>query len=244
MSTEWKLVWADEFDKPGLADPQKWNYEEGFVRNNELQFYTVARPENARIEDEGLIIEARREPWQGADYTSASLNTCGKADWLYGRFEMRAKLPRARGSWPAFWMLGSNYPKDGWPRCGEIDVMEHVGHEPGAVYGHLHFGATKETYEKHGAKIVLPDVFSDFHVYAVEWQPDRIDFCVDGNPYHSLSRSEAKHGFWPFDRPHFLLINLAIGGIWGGEQGVNETAFPQRYVIDYVRVYQNQGAVK
>ncbi len=142
MNSKWKLVWSDEFNYSGLPDPEKWNYEVGYLRNQELQCYTANRLENARVEDNRLIIEARREEWQGFQYTSASLHTLGKHGWLYGRFEVRAKLPPARGTWPAIWTLGTNIDTIDWPGCGEIDIMEYVGFEPGAkgIYGNVHYG--------------------------------------------------------------------------------------------------------
>src|SRR5262249_413360 len=157
----------------------KWNYEIGYVRNNEAQFYT-SDPQNVRVEDGALIIEARRERRSGYAYTSASVNTRGRMNFLYGRFEVRAKLPSARGTWPAIWLLGPNIDEVGWPQCGEIDIMEHLGHEPGRIYGTVHTPAYNHVlHTEKGSSIHVPAPWLDFHVYALEWSEDRIDFFVD-----------------------------------------------------------------
>ena len=255
---DWKLVWSDEFDKPGLPDPAKWGYETGFVRNNESQFYTSNRKENARVENGLLIIEARREKFpnpdmkQGggvkshemADYTSASLTTEGKAAWTYGRVEVKAKVPGGRGTWPAIWMLGSNRLKAGWPACGELDIMEFVGYEPGIIHANVHtakYNHTKGTGR--GDKIRIADADTVFHVYAMEWFNDRLDFFVDGQKYFTCKNDNGGNESWPFDKPEYLILNLAIGGAWGGRNGIDDAIFPARYEIDYVRVYQSATKV-
>lgn len=254
MSTAkpWKLVWADEFDYQGLPDPAKWKYEEGFVRNGEAQYYTKERLENARVEDGMLVIEGRREKFRNprydpaktgssankefAEYTAASLTTHGKAQWLYGRIEVRAKIPRGKGVWPAVWMLGGNIGAVGWPRCGEIDVMEYVGHTPDAIHATVHY-SKDGSHAQLGDKLTVPNPFDAFHVYAVEWFPDRLDFYVDEQKYLTFPSVTAdENGDNPFTKPHFLLINLALGGSWGKE--IDDSIFPQKYLIDYVRVYQ------
>jgi beta-glucanase (GH16 family) len=258
----WKLVWADEFDKPGLPDPAKWDYETGFIRNNEQQYYTRERRENARVEDGLLVIEARKEQWKNAaydpnakaagrgrrsrafaEYTSASLITRGKASWTYGRIEVRAKLPAGRGTWPAIWMLGTNVRQVGWPTCGEIDIMEFVGYEPGVIHANVH---TKKYNHAIGTgkgdKMTIPDASEAFHVYAVEWEPDRMDFFVDGKKYFTFRNEGAGADAWPFDQDQYLILNLAIGGSWGGQKGIDDSIFPQRYYFDYVRVYQKPPA--
>jgi beta-glucanase (GH16 family) len=232
----WKLVWADEFEYRGLPDPKKWGYEEGLVRNNELQFYTKGRAENARVENGALVIEGRREPFRGAQYTAASLVTLGRFAVQFGRVEMRAKLPAARGTWPAFWMMGEDIERVGWPRCGEIDIMEHVGHNPGVIHANVHQIGEDGKHWSKGDQIRVPDCASAFHVYAVEWRPDGLDFFVDDNKYFTFPYQGP--GKWTFDRRCYLLLNLAIGGAWGGQKGVDETAFPQKYVVEYVRVFQ------
>ncbi|MBP7933207.1 MAG: glycoside hydrolase family 16 protein [Phycisphaerae bacterium] len=258
LGAEWKLVWSDEFDKPGLPDAKKWDYEVGFVRNNEAQFYTRARSENARVEDGRLVIEGRREKWKNpdfrpeagsgsrsrrgqefAEYTSASLITKGKAAWTHGRVEVRAKMPTARGTWPAIWMLGTNIREVGWPRCGEIDIMEFVGFEPGVIHANVHtqkYNHTKGNGK--GDKITIRDASETFHVYAVEWDVEKMSFFVDEKKYFTYRNERSGTDAWPFDKDHYLILNLAIGGAWGGQKGIDESAFPQQFCIDYVRVYQ------
>lgn len=244
----WKLVWSDEFNGTGLPDPTKWSYEEGFVRNKELQYYTRARKENARVENGHLIIEARKEPWNpkpnvSAAYTVASLKTDGLFSLEFGRVEVRAKLPAGRGAWPAIWMLGTNIHAIGWPRCGEIDIMEFVGHDPGTVHATVHwFDPTKGKHASRGGKLPKQSPSDDFHVYAMEWSPEAIHFFYDGHCYFKYAVATAgASDANPFLKPHYLLMNLAIGGSWGGQKGVDEAIFPQRYIIDYVRVFQRAG---
>lgn len=239
----WELVWADEFDYTGLPDPQKWGYEVGFIRNDELQYYTEKRTENARVENGTLIIEARKDgdavPGAIYGYTSASLHTKDTARWTYGRFEVRAKLPRGRGTWPAIWLLGANIDEVGWPQCGEIDIMEHVGFEPGRIYGTVHtqaYNHVKGTAK--GSSFLVPRPDEDFHIYAIEWFEERIDFFVDDHKYFTFENEHAGIDTWPYDAPHYLILNLAIGGSWGGRRGVDDSIFPQPYYIDYVRVYR------
>lgn len=262
LAAEWNLVWSEEFDYSGLPDPAKWGYEQGWVRNNESQYYMKERLENARVEDGQLILEGRKErlPNPGYDpaakegsksrefieYTAASITTRDKASWLYGRIEVRAKLPQGKGMWPAVWMLGTNIREVGWPRCGEIDIMEYVGKEPDAVHGTLHWGKSWQKPEKKssGKKLDTPRPFDDFHIYAVEWYPDRIDFYFDDKKYHTVTAQQVieTSGENPFDKPHYLLLNLALGGSWGGE--IDDSVLPQKYVIDYVRVYEQKAAEK
>ena len=260
FAADWKLIWSDEFDQPGLPDPAKWSYETGFVRNHEAQYYTSDRKENARVEDGMLIIEARKEQFKNptfdsaakntndwnhsrefATYTSASLTTCGKASWTYGRIEVRAKLPAGRGVWPAIWTLGTNITKVDWPACGEMDIMEMVGFQPDMIYAHVHLLDPKSA--KHigpGAGIKIPGASDSFHTYAVEWDFDHADFFVDGKKYFAYRKDEAGPGEWPFDKAQYLILNLAIGGAWGGAKGTDDGIFPQRFYIDYVRVYQKE----
>lgn len=238
-----KLVWADEFEKAGLPDSTKWIQEVGGSGwgNNELQYYTARRAENARVENGKLIIEARKDNYQGKNYTSARLVTQGTATWTYGRFEAMAKLPRGVGTWPAVWMLGKNISSAGWPRCGEIDIMEHVGFDEGTVHGTIHseaYNHGKNTQK--GSQITVPDVASAFHLYAVEWTADQIEFFVDEKLYYTVQKSTlgGAEAQWPFTQPFFLILNLAVGGNWGGQKGVDDKIWPQRMEVDYVRVYQ------
>jgi len=235
------LVWSDEFDYTGLPDPQKWNYDVGGHGwgNNELQYYTQAREENARVADGVLTIEARKESYRGSNYTSARLITKDKGDWLYGRFEIRAKLPEGRGTWPAIWMLPTDWVYGGWPRSGEIDIMEHVGYDQNRVHATIHtddFNHIKGTQV--GSSIMASNVAEEFHVYAMEWRPDRIDAFLDGERYFTATDSGGGIGAWPFDERFHLLMNIAVGGNWGGVEGVDPDIFPQTMEVDYVRVYE------
>jgi beta-glucanase (GH16 family) len=250
----WELVWSDEFDYEGALDPEKWRPEVGFVRNREAQYYTRDRRENARVENGRLIIEGRREHWPNpayqpgasqwqrqrefAEYTSASLTTEGRFAFRYGRVEVRAKLPRGQGVWPAIWTLGENIREIGWPRCGEIDIMEFVGHTPDQVHANIHYGAGGQHRSRAG-RLTVPSPCDDFHIYAMEWVPDRIDFYFDQRKYHTVPLDIAGAGEDnAFRRPHYLLINLALGGSWGRE--IDDRILPQQYVIDYVRIYRQR----
>jgi beta-glucanase (GH16 family) len=236
----WTLVFSDEFDRAGALDPGRWGYEIGYIRNGEKQYYT-SRAENVRVEDGSLVIEARREPYQGYGYTSASLNTRHRFDLLYGRVEVRAKLPGGRGTWPAIWMLGTNIDEAGWPACGEIDVMENVGFEPTLIHGTIHTASYNHVSgTAKGAAVTVTSPSEGFHVYAMEWYEDRIDIFVDDERYFTFRNEGTGSRVWPFDRPQYLLLNLAIGGSWGGQQGIDDALFPHRYLIDYVRVYQQR----
>jgi cephalosporin-C deacetylase len=245
---QWQVVWADEFERPGPPDPAKWSYETGGSGwgNRELQFYTENRAENARVENGRLIIEARREDWQGRSYTSARLNS--RQAWKYGRIEARARLPRGRGTWPAVWMLpaAGTYGKGGWPDNGEIDIIEHVGFEPGVIHGTVHTRAYNHVARtQRGAQTIVSDAQDAFHVYAVEWTPAAITAFVDGTRYFTfanerLTNPQADWRHWPFDTDFKLLVNLAVGGNWGGQKGVDESIWPQRLELDYVRVLQRK----
>jgi len=237
----WKLIWSDEFNYHGLPDKTKWDYEEGFVRNNESQYYTRARLENARVEDGHLVIECRQDHFTPANhapvkYTSASLITLNKECWQYGRIEVRAKLPQGKGVWPAIWTLGTNITQVGWPACGEIDLMEFVGKETNNVHGTAHF-AVAGKHQSDGGTMETAKPYAAFHTYAIEWTPDRIDFFFDHTNYHSAPVSKAGPlSENPFCKPHYLLLNFALGGSWGGP--IDDAALPQQYLIDYVRVYR------
>ncbi|HEY7925710.1 MAG: family 16 glycosylhydrolase [Burkholderiales bacterium] len=232
------LVFSDEFEAPGALDPAKWGYEIGYVRNDEKQYYT-SRLENVRAEGGMLVIEGRKESYQGYGYTSASVNTLGRFALRYGRVEVRAKLPSGRGTWPAIWMLGTNIARAGWPACGEIDIMENVGFDPLRVHASVHTAAYNHTIgTQKTASTLVADPAADFHVYAMEWYPDRIEGFVDGARYFSFRNEGSGSRTWPFDEPQYLLINLALGGAWGGQQGLDDSRFPHRYLVDYVRIYQ------
>lgn len=236
----WETVWGDEFDGSGLPDGSKWKYETGGNGwgNQEKQFYTREDTDNARVENGTLIIEARRESVQGNAYTSARLNS--RESWTYGRVEVRAKVPAGRGTWPAIWMLADNdtYGDQYWPDNGEIDIMEHVGYDEGVIHGTIHTKAFNhiEGTDK-GSSRTVPTATSAFHVYAMEWTPNEIRVFVDGENYFTFANQEP-YGWeeWPFDQPFHLLLNVAVGGTWGGAEGIDDSAFPEQLVIDYVRV--------
>ncbi|PCJ52835.1 MAG: glycosyl hydrolase [Planctomycetota bacterium] len=248
-----KLVWSDEFDYDGLPDKTKWGYEEGFVRNKEKQYYTKARKQNARVENGMLIIEGKKEKfkninykkdskkWQEnikyANYTSVSLITLNKVSWKYGRIEVKAKLPKGKGVWPAIWMMGAIRSTGvRWPQCGEIDIMEYVGKDPNRIHGNAHYPVNGK-HKSSGGKLKILKPYSDFHIYAVEWHDNRIDYFVDKQKYFTFQIDKAGKGKNnPFRKPFYMLINLALGGNWGGP--IDDNIFPQKFLVDYVRVYE------
>jgi beta-glucanase (GH16 family) len=237
------LVFAEEFDVDGAPDPNVWAFDIGTGQNgwgnNELQFYT-SRPENVIVQNGYLIITARKEQFQGSGYTSARLKTQNLFSQKYGRFEARMKLPLGRGMWPAFWMLGSNFEQVGWPQCGEIDIMEYLGNRPTEVFGTLH-GPGFAGAESIGKKYTLPTgrFDTDFHVFGIEWTENHVNWYVDNVLYSQLTRKdiEDEGGQWVFDNDFFMLLNLAVGGNLPGNPN-EDTLFPQRMIVDYVRVYQ------
>ncbi|HUF38435.1 MAG TPA: glycoside hydrolase family 16 protein [Anaerolineales bacterium] len=233
----WELVWHDEFEGDAL-DPASWTFDlgAGGWGNNERQHYTD-RPENLRIEDGVLVIEARQETYRAGDYTSARIKTQGLGAWRYGRIEARIRVPTGQGIWSAFWMLGEDFPSAGWPRSGEIDIMENIG-EPDRVYGTVHGpgysggGGVSAGYTYPG-----PPLHEGFHVYAVEWGPAEIQWYVDGVSFHRVS-ADSLPGDWVYDHPFFIILNLAVGGEWPGYPD-DTTVFPQQMQVDYVRVYRD-----
>ena len=238
----WEQVWGDEFEGQGLPNSEKWYYETGGDGwgNQEQQYYTRDDTDNARVENGHLIIEARKESYKGNDYTSVRLNS--EASWKYGRFEIRAKLPAGRGTWPALWMLADEqtYGDQYWPDNGEMDIMEHVGYDEGVVHGTIHTEAFNhiDGTDK-GGTITVPDATAQFHDYVMEWTPNEIRVFVDGEQYFTF-RNREQYGWeeWPFDQKFHLLMNIAVGGTWGGAEGIDDSAFPQRMVLDYVRVHK------
>lgn len=247
-NSAWKLVWSDEFNgaNGSPVDSSKWVSETGGGGwgNNELEYYT-SRPQNAFQQDGNLVIKVLSEKYTGTDgvardYTSARLKTLGKFSQTYGRFEARIKIPRGQGIWPAFWMLGTDIDKPGWPDCGEIDIMENIGKEPALVHGTIH-GPEYSGANGIGAPYALPDGHSfadDFHVFAVEWEPKAIRFYVDDHLYKTLTPADLPNGTkWVYDHPFFILLNVAVGGGWPGSPDAT-TVFPQTMLVDYVRVYQ------
>jgi beta-glucanase (GH16 family) len=239
---QWQLVWNDEFNYSGLPDSTKWNYDVGGDGwgNNELEYYTKKRMENVRVENGNLVIEARKEPWQGMKYTSARLVTKNKGDWQYGKIEVRAKLPKGRGTWPAIWMLGSTTPLK-WPEDGEVDIMEHVGYDQGKIHGSIHCKKYNWTINTQKTAIKpVPDCSEEFHLYGIEWNADSIKLSIDSNNYISFANEHTGYDAWPFDNKMFLILNIAVGGNWGGQKGIDDSIWPQQMLIDYVRVWQKK----
>lgn len=240
---EYELVWSDEFDYTGPPAPSRWTYDIGGHGwgNNELQYYTQGR--NVEVKDGVLIIEARKEQYRGSAYTSTRLISKNRGDWLYGKIEVRAKIPSGRGTWPAIWMLPTDWEYGRWPASGEIDIMEHVGYAPNIIHGTVH---TQRYNHKNGTQvgknIRVESATEMFHTYSIEWFPDRIDFFVDEEEYFRFSPfahiAEPGHEEWPFNRRFHLLLNIAVGGDWGGARGVDDSIWPVRMEVDFVRVYQ------
>ena len=239
---EWKFedspVWTDEFSVAGAPDPAKWGYDVGGGGwgNNELQYYTNGL--NSTVSNGTLKIEARRDNSFGREYTSSRMVSKNKADWLYGRFEIRAKLPRGRGSWPAIWMLPTDWEYGGWPNSGEIDIMEHVGYDQNNVHISVHTKAYNHTLntQKSGNKFVS-GASDEFHIYRVDWTSYGIRGFIDGEQIFEFLNLGGFE-YWPFDKKFHMLLNVAVGGNWGGVQGVDNTIFPITLEIDYVKVYK------
>jgi beta-glucanase (GH16 family) len=259
-SPGWELVWQDEFDGNEL-DASKWSPNIWPARkvNDEDQAYT-GRKKNLRVEEGMLVIEAHREDYQGASYTSGRVHSAGKGDFLYGRFEVRARLPRGQGTWPAIWMLPSDPYRysttckkgedwqgsatcNAWPNSGEIDIMEHVGYQMNHVHGTVHNEAYYWVkWEQRKGRILLDGVDEQFHVYSLEWSPERIDIFVDDAHYFTYMNEGTGWNAWPYDHPFHLILNIAVGGAWGRAGGpIDDSIFPQRMLVDYVRVYQKAG---
>lgn len=231
-------AFADEFDTPGKPDASKWTYEVGGGGwgNNELQYYT--KGENASIDNGILTIEARKEDRSGSSYTSTRMVTRNFGDWLYGRFEAKIKLPVGRGTWPAFWMLPTDLSYGNWPKSGEIDILEHVGYDQGNVHTSIHTESYNHTINtEKTSTLLVPTATSDFHVYRVDWTPYAVRGYVDDVKIFDFVNSNTGYATWPFNKRFFLLLNLAVGGNWGGAQGVDPSAFPAKMQVDYVRVY-------
>ena len=234
--------WADEFEKNGLPDPAKWGYDEGGSGwgNNELQNYTNANIKNAHIENGVLTIEAIKEKLGTSNYTSARIVTKGKNDFLYGRVEAKAKIPAGRGNWAAIWMLASqtDYGTQFWPDNGEIDILEHVGYDPGVLHASVHTKAFNHMINTQKTATALVDKWdTEFHLYRIDWTPDYIRAFVDNKQFFEFKNTRSGWEQWPFNRKQHILMNLAIGGNWGGIKGVDDTIFPNKFQIDYVRVY-------
>lgn len=235
-------VWQDEFDYSGKPDSKKWSYDLGDHGwgNNELQNYTD-HLENAHVENGNLIIQAIKEKSGKLNYSSARLVSKGKGDFLYGKVEISAKLPQGRGTWPAGWMLASDnkYGNKGWPDNGEIDIIEHVGFDQNKIHGNIHTKAFNHSIKTNkGNNVLINNASTEFHIYKCEWTPDYVAISVDNNEYFRFNKEpDYQWQQWPFDQPFHLLLNIAIGGNWGGQKGVDDSIFPQKMEVEYVRVY-------
>lgn len=254
----YSLVWSDEFNYEGKPNSAKWGYDYGFIANQEKQYY-VDSLKNARVENGHLIIEVHEEiiankdynnpavkEWakyireiDSAKYTSARITTEGLASWQYGRIDVSAKLPKGRGMWPAIWMLSDNRKEIGWPESGEIDIMEHVGYDNNTIHGTIHtkaYNHLKGTQK--GKTIFIDNPNESFHVFSLEWTPEKMDFILDGVVYNRIINEHQTTAEWPFDQKFYLILNVAVGGMWGGQKGIDNSIFPQQMVVDYVRVFQ------
>lgn len=235
----WNLVWNDEFNGT-VVDSTKWEYEVNGDGggNNELQYYTD-RYQNSFVDSGSLVIVARKEAYLNRQYTSARMRTKYKGDWTYGHFEVRAKLPFGRGTWPAIWMLPTDWEYGGWPASGEIDIMEHVGYDQNVIHGTTH---CQKYYFKINTQISgtikIANASTEFHTYAINWYPDSIEFFVDKTKYLTSYNDGSGWQGWPFNRRFHMILNIAVGGDWGGAKGIDDSIFPQKMFIDYVRVYK------
>ena len=233
-----ELIWSDEFDTTGSPSSENWAYDIGNGTdgwgNKEAQFYTRA---NATIADGILKITAKKETYGGREFSSARIKTQGKFSFTYGRVEVRAKLPSGGGTWPAIWMLGENFTTVGWPRCGEIDIMEHKGNNQGVTSSAIHnssgYNDTPYVYFLDRVE----GISSNFHTYGINWTKDKIDFIIDDVVYYTYNPSNKNENNWPFDKPQFIILNVAMGGNLGGNI---DSAFTESNMeIEYVRVYKN-----
>jgi beta-glucanase (GH16 family) len=243
VSYDWSFestpVWADEFNTDGSPDAAKWGYDIGGNGwgNNELQYYTDGL--NASVSSGILKITAKKESFSGKEYTSARMVTKNKGDWLYGRFEVKAKIPRGRGSWPAIWMLPTDWAYGNWPNSGEIDIMEHVGYDQNRVHITVHTKAFNHTLgTQKGANKIVSTASDEFHRYRIDWTSYGIRGYIDDEKIFEFMNQGAGPDYWPFDKRFHLLMNIAVGGNWGGAQGVDDTIFPAAMEVDYVRVYK------
>ncbi|MEH0156012.1 family 16 glycosylhydrolase [Limibacter armeniacum] len=237
-----QLIWADEFDVAGAPNPENWTYDLGDNGwgNQELQNYTD-KSENVKVEGGLLKITAIRKGENS--YTSGRIKTQGLQSFTYGRFEIRAKLPAGRGLWPAIWMLGENISTEGWPACGEIDIMEHVGFDPDNVHSATHTPSSYGNTVNKGS-LHLPTAETEFHVYTLEWTEAELKFLVDDQHVYTYSPSVKNASTWPYNLPQFMILNVAVGGAWGGQQGIDDSVFPKQMLVDYVRVYGKAQAPK
>ncbi len=231
-------TWEDNFDG-SVVNGAKWSFETGGNGwgNNELQYYTQGT--NATVSNGVMNIVAKKEAFLGSQYTSTRMITKGKGDWLYGRFEVKAKIPKGRGTWPAIWMLPSDNSYGGWPASGEIDIMEHVGYDVNKIHSSVHTSAYNHTRgtQKTASKFIA-DATDSFHVYRIDWTPLAVRSYIDNVLYFEFKNENTGFAAWPFNKNFFFILNVAVGGNWGGAQGVDDAAFPNSMTVDYVRVYK------
>lgn len=232
-------VWQDEFNTAGPVDNTKWTFETGGGGwgNNELQYYTDGP--NATVTGGNLVITAKRETFGGRNYTSSRLITKGKGDWKYGRIEVRAQIPKGRGTWPAIWMLPSENAYGNWPASGEIDIMEHVGYDPNRIHFSIHTSAYNHTRgTQRSTNQIVSNATDAFNIYRVDWTPYAVRGFINGTQYFEFVNENSGFTTWPFNKSFHVLLNIAVGGNWGGAQGVDDTIFPAQMLVDYVRVYK------
>lgn len=244
-NNSYELVWADEFNYEGLPDATRWNYDtKGNAYrwgNQELQYYTSAKKENAFVSNGKLNITAHKDSVNEFGYTSARLTTKGKGDWLYGKIEVMAKVPGGLGLWPAIWMLPTKSTYGGWPNSGEIDIMEHVGYEPDSAYFTVHTQAYNHSIGTHkSGALAKPGLEEQFHLYWIEWTPEKIDFYMDDTLAFTYVKEANESAVWPYNIPFHLILNVAVGGTWGGAKGLDNSIFPKTMEVEYVRVYQKK----
>ncbi|MEO5501806.1 MAG: glycoside hydrolase family 16 protein [Ginsengibacter sp.] len=259
-TNKWKLTWSEEFNYSGLPDSSIWRYEVGHVRNNEQQYYTRAKIKNVEVSNGMLTITGLKEyhsnenyrhgitDWRYKDslasYTSASINTLGSTVKIpvgqsNGRIEIRARMPRGAGMWPALWLMGANRPEVGWPKCGEIDLMEFIGNHPHDIYGTVHYPTQDKKHHSSGGKIIDTTLCNQFHIYALEWDNAKMDFYFDDYKYHTFIIDSATLGNEnPFRKNFYLLINMAMGAGWPGS--IDDNVLPQKFEVDYVRIFKKK----
>ena len=244
-SDEWRLVWQDEFENEGVPNPNNWVYDLGSGcpnlcgwGNSELQFYTDD-PKNVNVKDGVLSITALRDTIEGRYFSSARIKTKYKFDFKYGKVEVRAKNPSGIGSWPAIWMLPTDNEYGGWPKSGEIDIMEHVGFDKDSIFGTVHTEAFNHMRNTHkSGSIFIENNEEEFHIYGIEWDEKKINFMVDDQVYFTFNNENKSSAEWPYDQDFHIILNLAVGGTWGGQKGIDNEGLPWEFVIDFVRVYQ------
>jgi beta-glucanase (GH16 family) len=237
---KWTLSWREEFNYNGLPDTTIWSYDVGGTGwgNDELQYYTQQRKQNAHVSNGHLYIQAIKENYKGKAYTSARLVTKGKKDFRYGKIEVRARPPKGRGIWPAIWMLSSKVPRT-WPDDGEIDIMEYVGYARGEITGaaHVKKNETGNDILSSVNEIMIDNVEEKFYIYTLTWTPTRLEWWVDNKMFHFYEKGTRPGWQWPFDVKFHIILNIAVGGSWGGRRGIDDSIFPQTFAIDYIRAY-------